>query len=43
MRKFASVTWLRVERAPDMLVDLIPGLLLIVGGVLVMGLGLAVS
>ena len=43
MTKMMSVAWLHVERAPALLFELLPGLLLIVGGMLVMGLAQAVS
>jgi len=43
VKKIASVAWLYVERAPDLLIELIPGLLLIAGGILVMGVAQAVS
>lgn len=33
MRRIASLAMLRVERTPEVLLDLTPGLLLILGGV----------
>lgn len=39
MRKIVSIAWLRVERASDFTLDLIPGGLLIAGGLLVMSVG----
>lgn len=40
MRRLASVAWLHVEHAPDLLMDLIPGALLAAGGLIVLGLAL---
>lgn len=40
MKKIISLTWLRIERAPDLLFDLAPGVLLAVGGAIVIALGM---
>lgn len=36
MKKIVSLAWLRIERAPDLIADLTPGLLLVLGGLLVL-------
>lgn len=41
MRRLVSLAWLRVEKLPMIMFDLLPGVLLVTGGMVVILMGVA--